>query len=202
MEGTGLLFLLVGPSGAGKNTLLNRVLERVADCTQMPTATTRPPRMGEIEGKHHFFLTEDDFRRLIEQGAFAEWQKVHSNRYGTLKATVEEGIRSGKLYIADIDFIGTSALKEQYPDNVISIFIIPSSIAILEQRIRQRGMDSEEEIARRLQRVPSELLFKEKSDYVVINDDLEAATEQIIGIILDKRRQIKDESNCHHRPSG
>jgi len=201
MEGTGLLFLLVGPSGAGKNTLLNRVLDQIADCTQMPTATTRASRLGEIEGQHHFFLTDDRFDQLAAQNAFVEWQFVHGKRYGTLKATVEGGFRDGKCYIADVEVMGAELLKKQYPDNVILIFITPSSLTDLEQRIKARGAITDEEMRDRLQRAQVELPFQSKCDYVVINDDLEVATKELIKIISEKRQQAKDEFNRHHRAS-
>jgi guanylate kinase len=201
MQGTGLLFLLVGPSGAGKNTLLNRVLEQITDCAQMPTATTRASRLGEIEGQHHFFLTDDRFDQLAAQNAFVEWQFVHSRRYGTLKSTVEGGFRDGICYIADVEVLGAELLKKQYPDNVILIFITPSSLADLEQRIKARGAITAEEMRERLQRAQIELPFQSKCDYVVINDDLEVATKELIKIISEKRQQAKDEFNRHHRAS-
>jgi|YNPMSStandDraft_2_1061718.scaffolds.fasta_scaffold08282_2 guanylate kinase len=187
MEGKGQLFILVGPSGAGKNTLLAKSLEKVVGLTQMPTCTTRSPREGERDGEQHFFLSEEKFDQLIQEKSFVEWQVVHGKRYGTLKSVVEQGINTGKDYIADIEVLGAFSLKESYAGNVILIFVLPSSMEILEQRIRQRGYVSEDEVAVRLSRVQFELTYMPKCDYVIINDDLEVAIEQLKGIILAER---------------
>lgn len=184
----GFLFLLVGPSGVGKNTLLNRVLERLSECRQMPTATTRAPRPGETDGVQHYFLPTNVFDRHIRAGDFIEWKEVHGNKYGTLRLVVEQAIRCGQDLIADVEVLGARELKHLYPDNVVQIFVTPSDslyldLDILEQRLRQRGPISENELANRLGRAQFEFGFAPECDHMLVNDQLEAAIERLLEII-------------------
>jgi len=187
MEKRGFLFILAGPLGAGKNTLIQGVIEQVGNLTQMPTATTRPPRPGESENVEHLFISGQEFDQLIQQNAFVEWEMIHGNRYGNLKSTVEQAVNSSKDYIADIDVTGAFSLKKIYLDNVIIIFVLTPSMEILEHRIRQRGNISDDEVRSRLNRAQFEISFMSKCDYVVINDKLEATVEQLRAIILAER---------------
>jgi guanylate kinase len=185
----GLLFILIGPSGAGKNTLLKRVLERLDGFQQMPTATTRPRRADELEGVHHFFFSEEEFDRQLASGAFVEWQRVHSWRYGTLKATAERGFENGKMYIADIEVLGAKQLDQLYPENVILIFVTPSppdipNLLVLEHRIRQRGDIPDAEIHVRLARARMEFKYRDMCDHILINDDLDHAITDLAQFIM------------------
>ena len=187
MHRKGLIFILVGPSGVGKNTLLFNILQQVPNLRQMPTGTTRPRRPNETE-KQHFFFTDEEFDRFVREGAFLEWQVVHGKRYGLLKSVVEQGIDSGEDYIADVEVLGAFDLKKAYPDNVILIFIRPPAMDVLEQRIRQRDPRiSDEELGMRVGRARFEMSFMDRCDHIVVNNDLATTTEQLKGIVLAER---------------
>ena len=187
MEKRSFLFILVGPSGTGKNTLLQGTIKQVEDLTQMPTTTTRSPRPDELGNVQHFFISDQEFDQLIQQNSFVEWQVIHGNRYGNLKSTVEQVVNSGKDYIADVDVTGALSLKKIYPHNVILIFVLTPSMKVLEHRIRQRGNISDDEVRFRLSRAEFEISFMPKCDYVIINDKLEATLEGLRAIILAER---------------
>lgn len=187
MHRKGLIFILVGPSGVGKNTLLFNVRQQVPNLMQMPTGTTRPRRPGETE-KQHLFFTDEEFDRLVHEGAFLEWQVVHGKRYGMLKSIIEQGIHSGKDYIADVEVLGAFDLKKAYPDNVVLIFIRPPVMDVLEQRIRQRDPHiSDEELAMRVGRAQFEMSFMDKCDHIIVNDNIDTTTIQLKRIVLAER---------------
>jgi len=185
---SGQLFILVGPSGAGKNTLLAMISKKIPGIRQMPTATTRPKRLGEAEGRHHFFLTDAEFDQKIRNGDFVEWRHVHRHRYGTLRSVVQSTIASGEDCLADVEVLGAFAVKESFGKSVVLIFIDPPSLSVLEERIRARGNISEDEIAVRLSRAPFEMSFKDKCDYVVVNRDISVALNNIVDIINQECR--------------
>lgn len=177
----GLLFPLVGPAGAGKNRLLNHVVNRTA-LRQLPTATTRSIRPGEQEGREHFYMSREAFQQKIAAGALLEHQVIHGNLYGMLRAEVEKALDSGSAIIADIEPLGAAHAHQAYPENVISIFIQPPSIGTLIQRMRERG-EQEAEIGKRLLRVPQELAYIPECDYAILNDDFDRAAEKLYRII-------------------
>ncbi|MFC1959168.1 guanylate kinase [Chloroflexota bacterium] len=183
----GLLFVLVGPSGAGKNTIMKQVLPKVNNLRQLPTATTRASRNDEREGREHFFHTNESFDQLIEQEALLEWQWVHDNRYGIVRAPLEEAINTQEDLIADIEVLGASILSQEYPQNAILIFITSSERSTLKERIEARAADSQDRVKRRMQRVDYEMKYAAKCDYLVINNDLETAVNEIASIILAER---------------
>lgn len=183
----GQLYLLVGPPGVGKNALMKIVLERFQDIRQLPTATTRNPRAGEQEGREHYFISHDTFREWIAANRLIEYQIVHSgNYYGTPRHTVENAITQRQDRIADIEVLGATRLRQQYPDNTVLIFIQPPSRDDLIERMRQRG-ESEASIAARMQRVAMEMEYAPLCDYLITNDDLNHAGEQLLGIIQAER---------------
>ena len=194
---------MVGPSGSGKNTVARSILDLLSNIVQMPTATTRPCRPDEVNGREHFFFSEEEFGKLAEKGELVEWQRVHGNHYGTMKSVLEKGFLSGNDFIADLEVLGAQTIKELYPDNVILIFLIPPTLDILERRIRERGNVTDDEISIRLSRVKLEISLISKCDYLVINDELSLAIEQVKGIILAERcrKQLIDfdiEKYSHH----
>ncbi len=177
----GLLFTLVAPAGAGKNRLMNHVLA-LTSLRQVPTATTRPMRSGEQEGREHFFVSRDTFQHLIDSQQLLEHQIIHGNLYGMLRAQVEKALDSGNSVIADIEPLGAAQARAAYPENVISIFVQTPSIGTLIQRMRDRG-ETEAEIGKRLLRVPQELAYARECDYVILNDDFEHAADTLFRII-------------------
>ncbi len=187
MPHSGILFILVGPGGVGKNTIMNAVLDHTDNLTQLATYTTRAVRPGETEGKQHHFVTPDDFRALIAQNAFIEYEEVHPDRfYGTPRSAVESALKQSHDLIADVDVKGAFRIKDAYPMQTVVVFIEPVALDVLEARMKARG-ESAEEIAKRMQRAGLELSYRDRADYRIVNDDLETAITQLTAIIRDER---------------
>src|SRR5574340_1389511 len=182
----GSLIIISGPSGAGKGTLVDRLVARVPGVWVSVSATTRAPRPGEVDGRDYYFLTWEDFEERIEAGAFLEWAEVHGNRYGTLAATVREKLDEGIDVILEIDPQGAFQVKDLMPDAVL-VFIIAPSMEELERRIRARGAETDEQVSARLRTAVRELQLVETYDHVVENDDVARATNELVGIIESLR---------------
>lgn len=178
----GNLFVLSGPSGAGKGTLVKRVLQRVPDAWVSVSATTRQPRPGEVDGRDYFFLDQPRFDELVSQGGFLEWAHVHGNSYGTLRSRVQDRIDHGSQVILEIDVQGAFQVKKAMPEAHL-IFIEPPSLEELERRLRGRGTETEEVICNRMKTAEVELARKMEYDVQVINDELERATEELVSYI-------------------
>lgn len=177
----GLLFILSAPSGAGKSTLCRAVLDHFPDMLYSISYTTRPPRQGEQDGVHYNFIANDEFKKRIGQGRWAEWAKVHDNYYGTSADLLDRGLNGGKDILLDIDVQGMGQILARYPAG-ITIFIMPPSLEILRSRLETRGTDSPEVIAVRLRNAQKEMAQKDRYRHVIINDRLAAATTELIGI--------------------
>lgn len=178
----GNLFVLSGPSGAGKGTLAKRVLQRVPDAWVSVSATTRQPRPGEVDGRDYFFLDQPRFDELVSQGGFLEWAHVHGNSYGTLRSRVQDRIDHGSQVILEIDVQGAFQVKKAMPEAHL-IFIEPPSLEELERRLRGRGTETEEVICNRMKTAEVELARKMEYDVQVVNDELERATEELVSYI-------------------
>ena len=188
MSRNGLFFILVGPSGAGKNTLMRHVLDRLPDLKQQPTMTTRPIRDDEREGREHYFVTPEQFQEAQDDNALLEFEQVHLQyMYGTPRHPVENALETGQDRVADIECHGAKKVHDAFPDNVILIFVTPSSLDILKQRIVARGNITPEELAERLARARFELTYATRADYILINDHLETAYEDLYTTILNER---------------
>jgi guanylate kinase len=174
----GRLIVLTGPSGVGKGTLMKALLQRHQELYYSISATTRSPRPGEIEGKSYYFISRSKFEQLVAQGEFLEWAEFAGNYYGTPRAAVLNHIHSGKLVVLEIELEGARQIRTSYP-SALSIFILPPSFAELEKRIRGRGQDSDEAIARRLHRAEVEIAAANEFDIQIVNDDFETALGQI-----------------------
>ncbi|MGB4437696.1 MAG: guanylate kinase [Sedimentibacter sp.] len=187
----GLLVVISGPSGAGKGTICRRLKEEVRDLKVSVSATTRKPREGEIEGNSYFFINEEDFIKRINNNEFLEYAKVYGNYYGTPKKEVFKQLEEGNDIILEIDIQGALQVKNNYPKGVF-VFILPPSLTELNNRIEKRGTDSKEVILKRMQSAYDELDYAFEYDYVVVNDEIEAAVEKIKYIIFaEKNRAIR-----------
>lgn len=182
----GNLFIISAPSGAGKSTLINALLKQHADMQLSVSHTTRAPRPGETNGVQYHFTDVPTFKQLIEQEQFIEWAEVFGNYYGTSKAALADKLAQGIDVFLDIDWQGARQIKQQLPF-VTSIFILPPSVDALEQRLNQRGQDSAEVIAGRMDKARDEISHAGEYDYWVVNDDLELALQQFSGIIQTQR---------------
>jgi len=182
-ERLGQLFILVGPGGAGKNTLMNHILDRFGTLKQLPTATTRPIRPDEQHGREHLFLDVEAFQELIDNNALIEYQEVRPGQYyGVPRDTVQTAIDESNDLIADIEVLGASILREQYPENTTLIFITPPSMNRLAKQMRERGTD-EATIKDRMIRAAMEMPFAPLCDHIIINDNLDNAIEELHDII-------------------
>lgn len=189
-ERQGLLFILVGPTGAGKNTLMNRVLDDMEDLAQLPTATSRGIRPTEEEGREHHFVTEQRFRQMIADNDLLEWQEVHGRLYGVPRGTVEYLIVNRLDRVADVDVLGAMTVRAVYPDNVVLVFVQPGKLDNIEATVRERLAlrgENEAEIENRLLRIPMEMSYAPYCDYLVVNEDMEQAVRTLNGIILAER---------------
>ncbi|MGF1604571.1 MAG: guanylate kinase [Thermosynechococcaceae cyanobacterium] len=170
----GSLIVLTGPSGVGKGTLLQALLQQQPDLYVSVSATTRAPRPGEVEGEHYYFLNPDQFQDMIAKQAFLEWAQFAGNFYGTPRDPVMERIEQGEQVILEIELEGARQVRKTAPD-AFQIFVLPPSVDELERRIRSRGQDDEDAIARRLNRAQIEIEAADEFDLKIINDDLPTA---------------------------
>lgn len=177
----GRLFVVAGPSGAGKGTLIAELLKRYPRTRLSVSATTREPRPGERDGVDYHFLGREEFLRRAGAGEFLEWAEVHGNLYGTPRGAVEEWLEKGQDVILEIDVQGARQVRERMPE-AVTIFVEPPSMEALEERLRRRGTESEEELQRRLRNAVRESGEKEGFRYVVMNDDLQRAVEELCAI--------------------
>jgi guanylate kinase len=186
MSNRGNLIIFAAPSGSGKSSLINGMIEKDKDSYELSiSATTRSPREGETHAKDYFFISDEEFNKLKEKGAFIEHAEVHGHQYGTLKSFIEEKLEIGINVILDIDVQGFNQIKETLKDT-ISIFIIPPSMEELENRLTMRGLDSDDVIKKRLANAKTELKSAELFDYIVLNKDFDKALEEISAIIFGK----------------
>ena len=178
----GNLFVISGPSGAGKGTLVARVLQRVPRSWVSVSATTRLPRPGEKDGVHYYFLTDDEFDRLIEDDGFLEWAHVHSARYGTLVESVREHMSDGWQVLLEIDVQGGLQVKEKIPEAHL-VFVDPPSIEELRRRLEGRGTEPQDVVDARMRVAEVEIAQKMKYDFVLVNDNLRTATDELVAYI-------------------
>jgi len=181
---TGSLIIFSAPSGAGKSTIIKALMDRYpGKYVYSISATTRLPRCHETDGKDYFFLTVDDFQNKIKNEEFVEWEIVHTDYYGTLKSTIDTYLAAGKQIVFDLDFKGALQVKAKYPRNTLLIFIAPRSADVLLERLKKRGTETDTQIKKRLERYTIEMENAQFYDHVVINDVLEDAISETVGII-------------------
>ena len=183
---TGKLFVFSAPSGSGKTTLVRHLLLQNLPLGFSISATSRPPRGEEKDGKDYYFLSEEEFRQKIEEDAFIEYEEVYKGAfYGTLRSEVERLWAEGKNVLFDIDVIGGLNVKEQYPEETLAIFIQPPSLEELEKRLRQRNTETEEKIQQRLDKSASELIYSQYFDVILVNDNLAKAKQEVVRLVKE-----------------
>ena len=191
----GILFVLIGPSGSGKSTLCARLVEEFGkDLHYSISVTSRTPRGGEVDGKSYHFVSREDFIARRERGEFFEWEETHGNLYGTLRASLENGINSGHDLLFQIDIRGALTMKKSFPDNTVSVFIMPPSFEVLKERILSRGSVDAAELERRFATARQEYetlqslhAEKDKVDYLLLNHTLEETYTRLRGIVHAER---------------
>lgn len=184
----GLLIVISGPSGTGKGTVCNALLQQ-NDFWISVSATTRAPRKGEVDGENYYFLTKEDFLKRIDKDDFLEYAEVYGNFYGTPKSNVLEKLEDGKDVILEIDIQGALKVKENYPDGVF-IFILPPSMEELKKRITNRGTETEESLMTRFKSAYKEINYVSKYNYAVVNDTVEEAVRKIECVIAAERCRV------------
>lgn len=182
----GTLFIVTAPSGAGKTTLVSGLLARDPLVSLSVSYATRAPRAGEVNGQHYHFVDVPTFRALRDKGEFLEWAEVHNNYYATSKTWLESQIASGKDILLEIDWQGAQQVRKVFP-KAVGVFILPPSVEELERRLRGRGTDSEEVIARRVLGARGEMRHVAEFDYVIINEDLSAALDDLVAVVRASR---------------
>jgi len=188
------MLVLSSPSGAGKTTLSRMLIAETPDLKMSVSATTRPMRPGEVDGKDYFFVEQKRFEQMVSDGELLEWATVFNNRYGTPRAPVEAALSAGQDVLFDIDWQGTQQLRSRSPNDVVSVFILPPSAIALEQRLHTRAQDSDEVIRGRMKKAGDEMSHFDAYDYIVVNDNIGVAFESVKSILraeqLKRERQV------------
>ena len=187
---TGNLFVISGPSGAGKGTLVARLLDEVPDTWLSISATTRAPRTGEEDGVHYYFSSRSDFEQLAANGELLEWAEYSGNLYGTPRESVENHMAKGEQVILEIDVQGGFQVRERFPEAHL-VFIEPPSLEELERRLLNRGTEDAQTVAKRLEAAKAELLRKNEYDFIIVNDDLDAAVQKLVAYINEQADNVK-----------
>ena len=186
---SGSLFIVAAPSGAGKTSLMSALIAKHDEIKVSVSHTTRPAREGEVNGKDYVFVSQDEFAEMRAQGDFLESATVFDNSYGTSNEAVQKQLEQGLDVILEIDWQGAQQVRKNYPEST-GIFIVPPSKNTLEQRLRGRGQDNDEVIARRMRDAESEISHYVEFDYLIVNDDFEVALAEIEAIIIAKRKSM------------
>ncbi len=189
MKRKGIIFVISSPSGGGKTTICRKLRKEMPELNYSISVTSRRPRSGEKDGKDYFFISEEEFKKKIENSEFAEWAEIHGHRYGTPHKFLEEALRSGQDIILDIDVKGALQIKEKYKKACL-IFLLPPSLETLAARLKKRKTDDKKDIEKRLTRAREELAFLKKYDYAVVNQNLSLAVEEVKAIITAERCRI------------
>lgn len=183
----GVLFVLSSPSGAGKSTIARKLMENDDQLSMSVSATTRPPRPGEVDGKDYHFVDVPTFKDMVGDGEFLEWAHVFGHRYGTPRGPVEANLEAGCDVLFDIDWQGAQQLYQEAGNDVVRVFVLPPSMVELERRLRSRNTDSAEVIDARMDRAASEIGHWDGYDYVLVNDDVERCYAQVHTILRAER---------------
>lgn len=185
----GILFVVSAPSGAGKTTLCDRLSGELPNLAFSVSHTTRKPRVGEEHGREYYFVTDDEFGKMVESGSFVEWAEVHGNRYGTSKDELSRLFADGRDVILDIDTQGAMQIQASGTPGTF-VFILPPSMQVLEERLRGRDTDDDDVIRRRLANAVGEIKLYEKYDYVIVNDQLDEALDRLRMVVTVSRDRV------------
>ncbi|MBV8466738.1 MAG: guanylate kinase [Burkholderiales bacterium] len=192
----GNLYVVTAPSGAGKTTLVLALLAAEPQVQLSVSYTTRAPREGEADGRDYHFVSREKFMEMVNHGDFLEHAEVHGNLYGTSQSWITDAISSGRDILLEIDWQGAQQVRKIFPD-AIGIFILPPSAAVLEQRLRNRGKDSEEAIRQRLINAREEISHVDEFDYAIVNEHIDLAVRDIVGIVRAERCRLAKQSLRH-----
>ncbi len=184
----GHLIVISAPSGAGKTSIARAILARHPGMRFSVSATTRSRRPGEVDGRDYFFLSREEFRRRVEGGAFAEWEEIYGDLYGTLRSEIEGALGAGESLLFDVDVKGGLSIKGLYPE-AVTVFVRPPSVEVLLERLRNRHTEDAATLARRMERVPMEFSLGARFDHAVVNDVLERAVEEVDEIVRQALHQ-------------
>ena len=184
----GQLYVISGPSGVGKSTIIRRLREEITDLGYSISHTSRRPRRNEIDGVDYYFVTAEVFREMIDEGAFVEWAEVYQDLYGTSSSGLVAQIEAGRDVVLDLDHQGAQRIKEQFDEGIL-IYLLPPSVESLEARLRGRATDEEEVIKRRIEKALADLRNCVGYDYLIINDEPNQAVREVAAIITSERRR-------------
>ena len=198
---TGNLFIVTAPSGAGKTSLVRELLRSDSQVKLSVSYTTRPPRPGEVDGKDYHFVGEPVFLEMLGRGDFLESAQVYGNRYGTSQPWIESAMRSGTDILLEIDWQGAAQVRKIFP-RAVGIFILPPSLEALLARLKGRGQDADEVIARRLAAARDDIGHVEEFDYVIINDVFETALQDLIAVVRAQRLKVGPQLDAHAEMIG
>lgn len=182
-----LIIIVSAPSGSGKTTLVSKLLSSTDGIRRSISCTTRKPRAGEVDKEDYIFLTKEDFKDKIDRGEFLEWEDNFGYYYGTLRRQVEEAIEEGEDVVLSIDVKGARRVKRVFPESV-SVFVMPPSAAELAARLKKRNTDGDAEVARRLKEAEKEIAAADEYDYLIVNEDLDRAVEELSYIVKTERK--------------
>jgi guanylate kinase len=190
MQERGQIFVITAPSGTGKTTIIRAIRESGIGVGYCVSHTTREPRHGEIPGKHYHFITKRNFEGMVDAGQFVEWAHVYGHLYGTSYSSMENELSSGKDILLDLDTQGFEAIKKPFPES-LSVFILPPSMKVLEERLRKRKDNDRKDVDLRMNTAAEEIMRCGEYDFIVINDDLAQSVREIEAIILSERARTK-----------
>lgn len=194
MKKKGMIIIVSAPSGAGKTSICDALIESDKNIVYSVSTTTREPRKGEKNGKEYYFVNDSDFKKMVKKKMFVEWAKVHDHFYGTSKKVLDQTINKGKDILLDIDVQGAFKIKKQYK-NALMIFITTPTLKVLKERLIKRNKDSLEVIKTRVENAKRELTYLPKYDYLILNDKLDESIKQAKSIICAERLSIKRNKN-------
>ena len=188
----GLMLVLSSPSGAGKTTISRALLDGDDALELSVSATTRTPREGEVDGVHYHFISDDRFGALIDEDGLLEWANVFNNAYGTPRAAIEKALSEGRDVLFDIDWQGTQQLRQKMPQDLVSVFVLPPSVAALETRLKSRQQmtgETDEQVAYRMSKAPAEVSHWAEYDFIIVNSDIEQSVAQVRAILTAERQR-------------